>query len=263
MIVDSVDVLTLAREAAAVGANMLASARPSTVRLKGDRDYVTDLDLEIERTVRGYLAAATPSFSFLGEESAGYDSDSEYRWVLDPIDGTSNFVHGIPLCAVSLALLHGDKTVVASIVAPFLGQAFHASKGGGSYANDEQIFASGAREISSAMVSIGDYAVGQDAPGKNLERLKVTAALAGQAERVRMLGAASLDLAWLAQGRTDACVILANKPWDTAAGVLLAREAGAVINDTRGAPHSLSALTTVGCASAELALSMVDLLTLN
>ncbi|WP_280217579.1 inositol monophosphatase family protein [Nocardia neocaledoniensis] len=97
--VESRDALAIAREAVAIGAGMLESARPGVVRLKGDRDYVTELDLEIERTVQAYLAAATPEFGFLEEETAGHRAGSEYRWVLDPIDGTSNFVHGIPLCA--------------------------------------------------------------------------------------------------------------------------------------------------------------------
>ncbi|MEV0771432.1 inositol monophosphatase family protein [Nocardia salmonicida] len=256
---ESHDALAIAREAVAIGAGMLESARPAVVRLKGDRDYVTDLDLEIERKVQAHLAATTPEFAFLGEETAGHSAGGEYRWVLDPIDGTSNFVHGIPLCAVSLALLRGDETVVGAISAPFLGHAYHAVAGGGAFVNDEPMMASGVEDLSAAMVSIGDYAVGREAARKNAERLRVTAALAGRAERIRMLGSASLDLAWLAQGRTDVCVILANKPWDTAAGVLLAREAGAVVNDVRGEAHSLTSKTTIGCASSALALVIADL----
>lgn len=252
--------LDIATRAVGIGADMLVGARPKTVRLKGDRDYVTDLDVAIEERIRSELEAATPGFSFLGEETAEWRAGGEYRWVLDPIDGTSNFVHGIPLCAVSLALLCGSTTVLAAIAAPFLGQTYRAALGEGAFVDGEVVRASGVEQLSEAVVSIGDYAVGTDAAAKNTERLAVTAALAGHVERVRMLGSAALDLAWVAHGRTDACVILGNKPWDTAAGVLLAREAGAVVNDREGRRHSLGSRTTVGCASPALSTNIADLI---
>jgi myo-inositol-1(or 4)-monophosphatase len=168
-------------------------------------------------------------------------------WTLDPIDGTSNFAHGIPLCATSLALVHRGEPIVAVIVAPFLNLRYHATKGGGAYCNGKPIQASETTDLSRAIVSIGDYATGPEAAEKNRRRFAVTQALAENIERVRMFGAASLDLAWVAEGRTDACVILSNKPWDMAAGVLIVRESEALALDLTGDRHSNNSKTTVSC----------------
>lgn len=110
-------------------------------------------------------------------------------------------------------------------------------------------------QLNSSLVSTGDYAVGQDASEKNWQRIALTTALIGKVERIRMFGAATLDLAFVAEGSTDACIMLSNKPWDTAAGVLLAREAGALVTDANGTAHSYSSTATIAAApgiSAEL-----------
>lgn len=239
--------LAIAQEAADIGAKRMTTSAPGTVSAKGDRDYVTELDVRIQHEIRDFLARATPDIDFLGEEEGGgtIDESADYVWALDPIDGTSNFAHGIPLCATSLALVHRGEPVVGVIVAPFLNLRYHATKGGGAYCNDKPIHASETTDLSRAIVSIGDYATGPRAAEKNRRRFAVTKALAENVERVRMFGAASLDLAWVAEGRTDACVILSNKPWDTAAGVLLTREASAFVTDTFGQAHLSSSEGTV------------------
>lgn len=247
---DSSNLLQIARDAASVGARLLSSTPPGRVTTKSERDYVTELDVKIQEAVQGQLAAATPDIGFIGEE-AGADVNgaaSGTRWALDPIDGTSNFVHGISLCAVSLALVVDQKPVVGVINAPFLNLEYFASESHGAYSNGKRITASETSRLGDAIISIGDYAVGSEADQKNRERLSITAALASNIERIRMFGSAALDLAWVAEGRTDGCVIMSNKPWDTSAGVLIASESGALVTDSDGTAHSLTSRHTVAAA---------------
>jgi myo-inositol-1(or 4)-monophosphatase len=241
------ELLFVAQEAADIGANLMTTSTPGVVRAKGDRDYVTELDLRIQHEIQDHLRRATPDIDFLGEEEGDgtIDENTEYVRVLDPIDGTSNFAHGIPLCATSLALVHRGVPVVGVINAPFLNLRYHATKGGGAYCNDKPIHASETTDLSRAIVSIGDYATGEGAAEKNRLRFAVTQALAENAERVRMFGAASLDLAWVAEGRTDACVILSNKPWDMAAGVLIAEQAGGTVLGENREKHSMRSSVTL------------------
>ncbi|WP_039824827.1 inositol monophosphatase family protein [Nocardia testacea] len=240
--------LTIAREATAAGAELLTTAGTGAVHSKGDRDFVTELDLEIQETTQRLLRAQAPRIGFRGEETTTQPSDSvhaEQTWVLDPIDGTSNFIHDIPLCAVSLALVHQDRPIVGVIRAPFLGLEYYAIEGRGAYLNGRPITTGRAQHLRDAIISIGDYAVGPGAEAKNHTRLAVTGALATEAERVRMLGSAALDLAWTAEGRTDGCIIMSNKQWDMAAGVLIARESGAVVTDSDGSIHNVRSRHTV------------------
>ncbi|MGW6333131.1 inositol monophosphatase family protein [Nocardia rhamnosiphila] len=240
--------LAIARDATAAGAALLTTAEAGTVHRKGDRDFVTGLDLEIQQTMQRLLRTRTPQIAFRGEESITLSSSfghSDRTWVLDPIDGTSNFIHNIPLCAVSLALVYRDNPIVGVIRAPFLGLEYHATAGQGAYLNDRPISTGRAQHLRDAIISIGDYAVGPDAETENRTRLAITEALAAEAERVRMLGSAALDLAWTAEGRTDGCIIMSNKQWDMAAGVLIARESGAVVTDSDGSPHDVRSRHTI------------------
>ena len=254
------DLTRIAEQAVGLGYDIIKNTTPAEIRLKGDRDVVTDVDLTVEREVREFLKRMTPDAGFLGEEetsTATLDGDQDV-WTLDPVDGTSNFAHGLPLCAISLALVRQGEPIVAAILAPFLDLRYVAAKGQGAFGNGTQLQVSKATSLAESIVSIGDYAVGDQAASKNERRLRITTLLAERVERVRMFGSAALDLAWVAEGRTDATVMLANKPWDTAAGVLLAREAGAVVIEASGAAHSFSSAETIatspGIAGAVLAL---------
>ncbi|WP_040784535.1 inositol monophosphatase family protein [Nocardia pneumoniae] len=261
MTVNRDELLTIARSGVEQGAELLSTADRGTVDTKSDRDYVTDLDRRIQDHIRRYLAEETPGFGFLGEEFDDRPtvSTEPFMWVLDPIDGTSNFIHGVPLCAVSLGLVHDGEPVIGVIGAPFLGLEYYAAAGQGAYCNDKPINASRTEILGRAIVSIGDYAVGAEAELENKRRITLTAALAATVERVRMFGSAALDLAWVAEGRTDACVMLSNKPWDTAAGVVIAREAGAVVLDSTPRRHSLDSPDTIA-ASPAVADELVTLL---
>ncbi|MCK2257045.1 inositol monophosphatase family protein [Crossiella sp. S99.1] len=251
----------VAQKATEIGYKAIHDTRPLDVQDKNDRDIVTELDVQIERDIRAYLAEQTPEIGFLGEEEGerGSQTGGDWRWILDPIDGTSNFVHGVPLSAVSLALSDGEAIIVAAIALPFLNLQYGAATGLGAFVNGRKLEASKTSELSKAMVSIGDYAVGDNAASRNARRLQVTAKLAENVERVRMFGSAAVDLVWVAEGRLDAAVIMANHPWDTAPGVLIAREAGAVVVDATGAPHTARSTETIA-VNPNLAQSLLEVI---
>jgi len=242
----------IACQAMQIGSKTLATSQPAAVQHKGDRDLVTDIDLKIQHDIAEFLGTATPDVPLLAEESAQQPdiAATEWLWVLDPIDGTSNFAHGLPLCSVSLALMHGGSAVVAVTDAPLLGRTYHAVKDQGAFLNGQPISVSRTGSLNESIVSLGDYAVGPDAATHNRQRLALTAELVPLAERIRMVGAATLDLAFVAEGALDGCVMMSNKPWDTAAGALMAREAGALVTDANGEPHAHDSESIVAATPA-------------
>ncbi|WET80838.1 inositol monophosphatase family protein [Amycolatopsis sp. QT-25] len=241
---DHAALLSVAAEAVAKATGLIRSMTSFSVAAKGDRDMVTDVDLAVEDAVRAFLARETPEIGILGEER-GHQGDENLWWALDPVDGTANFARGIPLCGVSLGLVDGLKSTVAAISLPFLDVTYTAVEGQGAYADGERLVASEATKLSDAILSIGDFAVGEGAEVKNRVRMALLAELGGRVQRVRFLGSAAIDLAWVAHGKLDASVILANKPWDTMAGVLLVREAGGVVVDIDGGEHTVRSAATI------------------
>jgi myo-inositol-1(or 4)-monophosphatase len=246
MTTDPASLLPVALQAADTAADMMRARRPASVTEKKDRDLVSDVDIAIERQVRHLLAQATPDIAFLGEEEGRTgDQDAGWVWTLDPIDGTSNYAHGIPLCATSLALLHRGGAVLGVISAPFLGHRYHAIEGQGAYSGDRQLSASATARMRDAVVAIGDYATGPGADRANEVRLALTVQLASRVHRLRMIGTAALDLAWVADGLLDCSITLSNNPWDTSAGVLIARESGATVTDADGTRHNQDSAVTI------------------
>ena len=236
----------LALEAVAIAGDLIRSRRPGSLTAKGDRDMASELDYAVEREVRAHLRRRTPGVAIRGEEEGVTGHyDGGLLWTLDPIDGTANFVHGMPLTGVSLGLLRGDRPVLGVIDLPFLDARYWAVENAGAYRGERRIEASRTTGLGEAIVAIGDYAVGAGAQEKNLLRLALNAHLAGRVQRVRMLGSAAIDLAWLAEGKLDASMTLSNKPWDTAAGVAIAREAGAVVVDLDGSDHTSTSAATI------------------
>ncbi|GAA2396217.1 inositol monophosphatase [Catellatospora methionotrophica] len=243
--INPADLMNTAVQATGIALDLIRSVPRGRSTAKGDRDMATETDYAIERAVRAFLAERTPDIGFLGEEDGLSGSAGEWMWVLDPIDGTVNFVHGLPLCAVSLALLHGDRPVLGVIELPLLGARFTAVEGHGAYENDMPVTVSQVSDLGSAVVATGDYSVSPDAADDNRVRLAVTAELAARAQRVRMLGSAAIDLVWLASGRLDASVTMGNNAWDMAAGVVIAREAGALVLDADGTEHTTRYTATI------------------
>ncbi|HUB39977.1 MAG TPA: inositol monophosphatase family protein [Streptosporangiaceae bacterium] len=196
---------------------------------------------------------------FLGEEEGNAPGDGELRWVLDPIDGTANFVKGIPLYSISLALINDTEPLLGVIDVPGEGRRYSAAAGSGAYCGGARIRVRPTARLADAIVAIGDYAVGERAEVRNQVRLAVTRRLAERALRVRMVGSAAIDLAGLAHGRTDAAIMFGNKPWDTAAGVILVREASRLVVDADGDHHTLRSASTIA-ASADLLDQVLELI---
>lgn len=250
--------LLAAEEAVDAGVRIIRRGRShiGTVVAKGDRDFATAVDIRIESVIKASLAGATPGTPFLGEEEGGEISSERGGWVLDPIDGTVNFARGSPLCTVSLSLVRGGEPVLGIVDAPFLGERFVAQRGRGAYMNGHRITIHEVPSVREAMVGIADFKVGAGAEEENRVHLALVARLAHESLRVRMLGSAALDLAWLAAGRLNATLMLSNLPWDVSAGLLLVREAGGHVYDHDGSPHDAESRYTIASVP-----SLVDPLT--
>jgi myo-inositol-1(or 4)-monophosphatase len=251
--------LPIAAQAMDLASEIIRSQRPTVVTTKSDRDMVSDIDVQIERTVRGFLHERSPEVGFVGEEEGNSPSESRLQWVLDPVDGTANYVKGIPLYAISLALIDQNEPVLGVIDVPAERCRYSAAAGRGAYCGETRIQVRPTARLRDAIVAVGDYAVGPGASAKNELRLTVVGQLAERAERIRMLGSAAIDLAWVAHGRTDAALMFSNKPWDTAAGLILVREAGGLVVDVDGARHTMRSQSTVA-VPAELLGEMLSLI---
>lgn len=243
----SAPLLLAAERAIDIGAATLRHGRSHIGALisKGDRDFATDLDLRIEAEIRACLAAATPEIPFLGEEGSGERDVPGASWVLDPIDGTINFARDSPLCSISLSLVIDGQPVLGIVDAPLLGERFIAWQGKGAYLNGTRILVSEVAGLREAIVGIADFKVGVGSEEENRVHLAALGRLARESLRVRMLGSAALDLAWLAAGRLNATLMLSNLPWDVTAGLLLVREAGGIVFDYDGTSHGAGSLYTI------------------
>jgi myo-inositol-1(or 4)-monophosphatase len=244
--------LLVAEHAVDCGAAILRRGRSHIGALmpKGDRDFATDMDLEIETAIRAALVEAAPGVPFLGEEQGGAELDGPAVWVLDPIDGTINFARGSQLCTISLSLVVAGQPVLGIVDAPLLDERFVAREGGGAFLNGRRIAVSRVGELREAIVGVADFKVGVGSEEENRVHLALLAGLAHECLRVRMHGSAALDLAWLAAGRLEATVMLSNLPWDVTAGLLLVREAGGVVFDYDGSRHDTASRYTIASVPA-------------
>jgi myo-inositol-1(or 4)-monophosphatase len=235
--------LPVALAAAATGSEIIRTSPPRSVAEKSGWDV--GAELAVECAVRSRLAAETPGVGFLGaeEERAGQPG-AEWAWALGPIDVTSDFARSVPLSAVSLALLHHGHPVLGVIDAPFLEKRYHAVEGRGAYLGDRRLVVGPAPDLRDAVVAIGEYPAGNESDRRSQLRLAAAVELTPRVHRVRMLGTAVLDLAWVAEGRRDASVALGHRPWGIAAGVIIAREAGATVVET-GSPHDVGPATAI------------------
>ncbi|MEU7802531.1 inositol monophosphatase family protein [Micromonospora arborensis] len=247
MTTDLASMLNVARDAVQLGTRRLKTQSVRQVTAKGIRDVATDLDHAVEGEILAFLAARTPGIDRFGEESGG-NLTTPLRWVLDPVDGTLNLVHGLPLYGVSLALTDGVRPLLGVISLPALERTYWGAPGIGAWRDGTPIAPSTVNNLPDAMVAIGDYGTGDDAPERNAVAIALHAALAPVAGKVRMLGSAAVDLALVADGTLDASITLGNRDWDMAAGVAVAQAAGAAVTDTDGSPHESRSQTTIALA---------------
>ena len=208
------------------------------VSRKGPGDFVTSADRRTEKILHGELTKARPGYGFLGEEGGETrGSDPDHRWVIDPIDGTTNFIHGLPLVAISMALERKGEPIAGLIYNPIMDELFTAEKGRGAFLNERRRLRVSAREeLGDALVSCGLPHREGDAARRYCRELEV---LTGKVAGLRRTGSACLDLAFVAAGRFDAFWERGLHPWDLAAGVLLIREAGGRTGDIDGGDDPL------------------------
>ena len=202
------------------------------VSLKGPANFVTAADRRAEEILREELEHARPGYGFLGEESGAHEgTDKTHRWIVDPLDGTSNFLHGIPHFAISVAL-EREGTIVAGLVYnPANEELFTAERGKGAFLNDARLRVAARKRLADAVISCGLPHLGR---GDLALSRKEIAAVQEKVAGLRRFGAAALDLAWLAAGRFDGYWERNLSPWDVAAGLILVREAGGFITDLEG-----------------------------
>ena len=202
------------------------------VSLKGPGDFVSNADLKSERTLRDELGKARPTFGFLMEESgesAGSDPDS--RWIVDPLDGTTNFLHGLPHFAISIALEQKGEIVAGLVYDPAKDETFWAEKGQGAFCNDRRMRVSGRKHLPESLLATGIPFIGH---GDHERFTKQLAGAMRETAGVRRLGAAALDLAYVAAGRYEGFWEEGLSSWDIAAGIILVRESGGYVTDMKG-----------------------------
>jgi myo-inositol-1(or 4)-monophosphatase len=201
------------------------------VKAKGVNNFVTEVDLNAEREIIYHLQKAYPDHAILGEESGLVGNENaEYRWIIDPLDGTTNFIRGIPHFAVSIACLYRGRIEHAVILDPVRREEFTASRGRGAQLNGHRIRVSDLGSLDGALLGTG-IPFKEHCDDRLAPYSKTIELLAGQCAGIRRAGAASLDLAYVAAGRLDAFWEIGLAQWDIAAGVLLVREAGGLVAD--------------------------------
>ena len=226
--------MTLAQEAAKRAGEVLREhfGRASiAVSAKGPADYVTDVDRRAEDVIRAFLEAELPGHAFLLEEAGAHGPPSDYEWAIDPLDGTTNYIHRYPFFSVSLGLRHRGAPVLGLVYDPLRGEMFTAEKGEGAHLNSVALSVSRTPELRGALVCTGFPFRSRPHLDPYLDCFRQVLLAAGD---LRRDGSAALDLAYVAAGRYDAFWELGLKPWDTSAGCLLVAEAGGRVTDFHG-----------------------------
>ena len=227
------NVMTQAARKAARGlARDFGEVEQLQVSVKGPADFVSAADMRAEKILFEELSKARPGYGFLMEERGFVDgADRTHRWIIDPLDGTTNFLHGIPLFAISMALEREGEIVAGLIFNPVSGELFTAERGKGAFLDDRRIRVGGRNDLDTAIIATGIPHRGK--PDHDLF-LRECKHVMGTSAGVRRMGAAALDLAWVAAGRFDGFWERNLSAWDIAAGVLMVREAGGYVSGLNG-----------------------------
>jgi len=210
--------------------------RPRRIKYKGRIDPVTEYDLKSEHLITGRIEQRYPHHEILAEEGSATGQRSEYRWVIDPLDGTVNFAHGFPVYCVSVALEYRGEVVVGAVCDPERDELFWSAKGGNAYLNRHRIKVTNERNLERSLLATGfAYDIGT----AKRNNLGLFARMAKKAQGIRRAGSAAIDLCWLACGRIDGFWELKLRPWDTAAATLIVKNAGGRITRVDGRPYSI------------------------
>ncbi|GHB22739.1 MULTISPECIES: inositol monophosphatase family protein [Streptomyces] len=230
------ELLDLALEAARRAGALLRDGRPADLGVAATKsspiDVVTEMDIRAEKLITGFLAEHRPADGFLGEEGASSEGTSGIRWVIDPLDGTVNYLYGLPTWAVSIAAERDGERVVGVVEAPMRRETFHAVLGGGAFGNGEALHCRPAAPLDQALVSTGFNYVTE----VRTHQAAVAERMIPRLRDIRRGGSAAVDLCDVAAGRLDGYYERGLHPWDLAAGDLIAREAGALTGGRPGLP---------------------------
>jgi myo-inositol-1(or 4)-monophosphatase len=224
----------IAREAGALVASYYERRVP--FESKGEFDLVTEADRASEKLIVERLSSHFPAHGILAEEGGGHDSPSEYRWFVDPLDGTTNFAHSFPMFNVTLALARGEELIAGVVYVPLANELFTAERGAGAYLNNRRIHVSNAKRVADSLSSTGF-------PSRKRQHnanIYFYYQLAMASHGVRRTGSAAIDIAYVASGRLDFFWEFGLKPWDLAAGSLLVQEAGGRVSEMDGKTHSVT-----------------------
>jgi myo-inositol-1(or 4)-monophosphatase len=202
------------------------------VSVKGPGNFVTAADHRSEETLFRELSRVRPGYGFLMEERGAVEgADKSHRWIIDPLDGTTNFLHGIPLFSIAIGLEREGEMVAALVYNPILDELYSAEKGKGAFVNSRRLRVAARRTLTDSVIAVGVPHLGRQGHERFLSECK---ALMKSVSGLRRTGSATIDLAWVAAGRFDGYVEHGLGPWDIAAGSLLVREAGGYVTDTEG-----------------------------
>jgi len=248
--------LDTARPIAQAAGDLLARhfGETRSIELKGAINLVTEMDRRAEELIVSRLAQAFPDFVVVAEEGSDRDSASEFAWYVDPLDGTTNYAHGLPVFCVSLGLWRGDQPICGIVHQPLAQEMFTAVRGNGAYCNDTLLHVTPTPDLGSALLATG---FPYDIRDTTIDNIDHFTHFAKRARAIRRMGAAALDLAYTAAGRFDGFWEMKLAPWDLAAAVLLCTEAGAVVTDFRGQPFDLKRGQAVA-ANAALHAQMLE-----
>lgn len=229
-------VANLSRAVGAYIRNEVSNLKPEDIEKKGVNDFVTYVDKTAENRLVSELSKVLPEAGFLVEEDTGHKTKEEYNWIIDPLDGTTNFLHGVPLFSISIALVHRSHIASGVVLEINQNECFYAWEKGGAYLNGHPISVSGSLKLSDSLIATGF-------PYTDFSRIDAYMQsfvhLLKSSRGMRRLGSAAADLAYLACGRFDAFYEYGLHPWDVAAGALLVKEAGGVVTDFEGEQNFL------------------------
>ncbi len=207
------------------------------VSMKGPGDYVSQADRKAEEIIYTELSRVRPGYSFLMEERGVVEGDDvQHRWIVDPLDGTTNFLHGIPIFSISIALERQGQLMAGLVYNPAMDELYTAERGGGAFMNDRRLRVAGRAKLSDSVIGTGIPHLGRGHHGNALIELRN---VMGEVSGIRRMGSAALDLAYVAAGRMDGFWENGLSPWDMAAGILIIREAGGFVSDRAGGQDML------------------------
>ncbi len=230
-------IIQISVKAAREAGEVIKASEPSKITIKSHSDYLTETDIKCQNIIKEIILQEFPGHNFLAEEDGGRFEPKNDLWIIDPLDGTTNFIHGLKHSAVSIGFYSKGDIQTGVIYDPYSDELFHAVKGGGSFLNGSKIHISSCREIKQCLIATG-------MPFRRLcKREKYFACLSeilASSSGIRRMGSAALDLAYVAAGRFDGFFEGWLSPWDLAAGVVIAKEAGAEVSDFKGESEYLN-----------------------